>query len=207
VAKRVFEPAGHKVDYQILSWARAIEDARQGKFVGIIGAARRDAPDFVFPSEELGMSRTAFVVRKSDKWEFGGVDGLKGRTLGVIRDYSYSERLDAWVEANKANEQRIQVTSGDNALDLNLRKLQRGRIDTVMDGEWVLEYTLASLKLDKELRIAGADENADPVYIAFSPANPKSKEYAQLLAEGIARLRASGELAAILTKYGVNDWK
>jgi polar amino acid transport system substrate-binding protein len=45
------------------------------------------------------------------------------------------------------------------------------------------------------------------VYIAFSPGNPKSQEYAQILSKGIQQLRASGELATILKKYGMSDWK
>jgi len=45
------------------------------------------------------------------------------------------------------------------------------------------------------------------LFIAFSPKNPKSQEYAKLLSEGTAALRASGELRKILAKYGLSDWR
>jgi polar amino acid transport system substrate-binding protein len=47
----------------------------------------------------------------------------------------------------------------------------------------------------------------NPLYIAFSPSDPRSPAYAALLSEGVVRLRASGRLAAILARYGLADWE
>jgi polar amino acid transport system substrate-binding protein len=61
---------------------------------------------------------------------------------------------------------------------------------------------------DKDrFRSAGTFGAPSKIYIAFSPANHKSKEYARILSEGIVSLRASGELKEILGKYGLDDWK
>jgi polar amino acid transport system substrate-binding protein len=207
IVKKVFEPAGHQIDYQLLNWARALDEVRAGKISGVVGAAKGDAGDLVFPDEELGASVSAFVALKTDTWNFNGPDSLNGKVLGCIRDYSYGTTIDPYIEANKNDPNKIQVASGDNALELNLRKLQKGRLGAVVDGEAVLQYNLTRLGLDGELRLAGSDNNPDPVYIAFAPGNPKSKEYAELLSKGIAELRAKGQLKEILTKYGVKDWK
>ena len=32
IAKAIFEPAGHKIEYQILTWARAKVEASEGSF-------------------------------------------------------------------------------------------------------------------------------------------------------------------------------
>lgn len=207
IAKKVFEAAGHPIDYQILNWARAIEETRAGKFTGIVGAAKGDAEDFVFPEEALGASINVFAVRKADTWTYDGIPSLSGRSLGAVRDYSYGDVIDKYIEANKGSATKIQVASGDNALEINLRKLQKGRLDTVVEGDYVLKYTLAKLGMDNDIKVAGADAEADPIYIAFSPANPKSQEYAALLTKGLAELRASGQLQEILGKYGLKDWK
>jgi polar amino acid transport system substrate-binding protein len=135
VVKRVFEPAGHNIDYQVLNWARAIEESRQGKHTGIIGAIKSDAEDFVFPANELSQSINVYATRSDDSWTFTGVTSLAGRTLGVIRDYSYGEELDAYIKKNLTNKKRLQVASGDNALELNFRKLLKKRIDTVLEGK------------------------------------------------------------------------
>ncbi|CAK0741771.1 Transporter substrate-binding domain-containing protein [Gammaproteobacteria bacterium] len=207
IAKKIFEAAGHQVDYQTLNWARAIEETRAAKFNGIVGASKGDAPDFIFPMEKLGISVYAFAVRKDNSWSFTGMDSLNGKVLGVIRNYSYGDTLNAYVEANKNDQKKIQISSGDSALEINLRKLNKGRLDAVVEGLAVLTYTIGKLGLDQEVKIAGTDATADPVFIAFTPAHPKSHEYADLLSKGIMTLRTNGQLKEILTKYGQNDWQ
>lgn len=205
IARKVFEGAGHQVDYQILNWARAIEETRAGHFTGIIGTSRGDAPDFVFPGIHQGRSVNAFAALATDGWTYAGIDSLKGRVLGVVRDYSYGEEIDAYIKVHLKDPARIQVTSGDNALELNLRKMQKGRINTVVEGEAVLKYNLQLLGLDKDMKMAGADSLADPIFVAFSPANPNSAGYAALLSKGMEELKASGELSNILAKYGLSE--
>lgn len=95
IAKEIFESAGHQIDYQTLNWARAIEETRAGKFNGIVGAAKGDAPDFIFPTEALGVSVNAFVTGKDNSWTFTGIESLNGKTLGVIRNYSYGDTINA----------------------------------------------------------------------------------------------------------------
>jgi polar amino acid transport system substrate-binding protein len=45
------------------------------------------------------------------------------------------------------------------------------------------------------------------VYIAFSPGNKNSIDYAQILSDGILEMRSNGHLGRILFKYGLQDWK
>jgi polar amino acid transport system substrate-binding protein len=43
--------------------------------------------------------------------------------------------------------------------------------------------------------------------VAFSPAIKESARYAEILTKEMKAMRASGELAAILGRYAVDDWK
>jgi polar amino acid transport system substrate-binding protein len=45
------------------------------------------------------------------------------------------------------------------------------------------------------------------LYVAFSPHNPNSKVYAEILSKKMIDLRKSGKLAKILAPYGLKDWK
>ena len=66
------------------------------------------------------------------------------------------------------------------------------------DGEW----------MTYDYRKPEANEDApDSIFVAFSPANAKSKDYAQILGQGMDELRRSGKLKAILSKYGMEDWQ
>jgi polar amino acid transport system substrate-binding protein len=206
IAQKVLGEAGHTVEYSNMPWSRAIEESRRGKFGGIVGAARDDAPDFVFPGAPLGISGSVFAVKKGDAWKYAGVDSLSGVSVGVIQDYSYAEDFDAYAEANAKDSKRIQVATGETALSTNIRKLEAGRIGALLEDKAVLEYQLSQEGKMGIFDYAGGLEEAE-VFIAFSPAHAASKDYAKLLGEGVTKLRASGELAAILARYGLKVWQ
>ncbi|SFV56538.1 ABC transporter, periplasmic domain [hydrothermal vent metagenome] len=76
----------------------------------------------------------------------------------------------------------------------------------MVEDPYVLEYYFKIKNSHIPFKIAGSTY-ADNVYLAFSPNNPHSKEYAKILSEGINTLRKSGELDKILAKYGLHDWE
>ncbi|HYX39072.1 MAG TPA: transporter substrate-binding domain-containing protein [Oligoflexus sp.] len=206
IAKAVFERAGHKIDYQSLNWARAVEETRQGKFMAIVGGLKTDAPDFVYPDVAVGSSQSCFFTKADSKWTYEGVKSLESMKLGVVKSYSFGDTLDPYIKANARNPKRIDYVSGDTALDLNIKKLLSNRIGVVLDDSAVIGYELKGRGLTDGVKVAGCDQ-AKEIFMAFSPQHPKAKEYAALLTSGIAKLRASGELNTIMARYGLKDWK
>jgi polar amino acid transport system substrate-binding protein len=206
IAQKVLGEAGHAIDYRTMPWSRAIEEARRGKFDAIVGAAQGDAPDFVFPSVKLGVSSNVLMVKTGSPWRYTDMGSLATVSLGTIRDYSYGDELDAYIGEHEKDPKRVQIASGDNALETNFKKLDAGRIDVLVEDRNVVEYHLAGSGQAAGFSAAG-DLGEDDLYIAFSPATPGAAEYAKLIAEGVRRLRASGELAAILARYGLKDWQ
>ena len=206
IAQKVLGSAGHTVDYKNMPWSRAIDEARKGKFDAIVGAAKDDAPDFVFPNKPLGVSVSVFAIRKGESWKYTGVESLAGQSVGVIQDYTYEDEFDAYVAANSKDSSKVQVAAGETALSTNIKKLEAKRISALVEDESVLNYGLAQEGKSGAFSIAG-DLGASEIYIAFSPAKKESADYAKLLSDGIDKLRASGELKAILAKYGLEDWK
>jgi len=206
IAKKVFGAKGHKVVYKELPWSRAVKTCRKGDLTGILGAAFGDAKDFVFPKEELAKLENFAFVLKDSTWDYKNADSLKEVKLGVIQDYDYGVATMKYLKANKGSKM-IQYVSGNDPLKKNIKKLKAKRIDALIEVKPVFDYVVKELGWSDAFKAAGSDGEADPVYIAFSPANPKSKEYAKILSDGIVELRKSGELAKILGEYGQKDWK
>lgn len=207
IAKAVFEPLGHKVVYSTTPWDKALAECRTGKCTGVIGASTDDAPDLVYPVEELGQSIQFFCVKAGSPWKYAGPASLKAVKLGIIKDYAYFKELDDYIKANPAG---VVFGTGDAPLEMNLTRLAQGELGAVVDDRSVLKYTLARMSLQGKVTIAPAAAEATKparLYIAFSPKNPKSGEYARTLADGLAELRKSGQLQKILAKYGLTDWK
>lgn len=206
IAATIFKAKGHTVDYRVMPWTRAIQDARTGKYNGIIGAGKEDAPDFVFPAEEAALMKNALFGKSGMTWRYTGIDSLNEKTLGVVKGYTYTEEIDSYIKANEKKSQRIQVASGETALDSNVKKLISGRIDVIIEDANVMGHYLKKNALENEVQEVG-EMPTDKLFIAFSPSNPLSQNYAGMISEGLVQLRNSGELKRILEKYGLKDWK
>jgi polar amino acid transport system substrate-binding protein len=192
------------VKYKVVPWKRAIVEARKGNYNAIIGAFKEDAPDFVFPEEEFGMSRFAFFVKKGTKYKYSELKSLLKMKIGLIKGYSYGEKEDKFF---KENQKIIQYAHGSDPLSQNIKKLLHGRITVVGEDPNVFLEKAAGMGVADQIINVGDTGTANKIYIAFSPKNPKSKEYAKILTEGIRKLKKSGELKKILTKYGLEYWK
>jgi len=204
IAEHVFSNAGHTVIYKILPWSRAIKLSREGEITGIIGAFVGDAPDFIFPENELLMiSGNTFFVAKESTFVYQNISSLADVQLGAIRDYDYGELLNDYIKKGK----NVQILSGENPLERMIQMLLIGRVDVVIEAAPVLWHTAAKMNVKDKLKAAGRASDAEKCYIAFSPKNAKSKEYAKILSDGIDGLRRSGELNKILNTYGIEDWK
>lgn len=205
VLRKVFEPQGYKLDIQLQSWVKAIAATRTNESNALMGASPIDGPDFIFPKQPLGLMRNAFFVRRDSKWSYQGAASLAGQKIGVINSYTYGEGIDPLIKQKHTS---FYVVSGKQPLESVVRMAHTGRLDAFVESPDILPHTTAQTKKYlRHFRFAGWVEIAEPeLYVLFSPKNPKSKVYAQILDEGITKLRASGELKRILDRYEVYDW-
>lgn len=204
VAQEIFKENGIDVVYKVVPWTRAIDEVRKGKYNATVGGYIDDTPDFIFPEHAMAKSVDAFYIKQDGPldWSYKGVSSLETVSIGVIRDYSYGAIVDQYISDHKKDSSRIQFASGDNALEQNVKKLLAGRIQVVVeDGDVMQRFLTASNQKDK-IKMVGHDEGEN-VYIAFSPNEAHSKQYAEMLSEGIARYEQSGRLQAIKAKYDV----
>ncbi len=207
IAARAFASAGHRFSYKTMPWARALADANSGKITGVFGASPEEAKDLLYPKQPLAQSRNVLAVPAGSPFIWTSVKSLEPFALGIIQDYSYGATLDAYIKAHLKNPNRIQVLSGDTPLLGNLRKLQAARIGATVDDVNVLTYTLAVENLTATIRLVDMADTPSPLFIGLSPKPAQAAAYAALLDSTVAALRASGELEAILARYGLKDWE
>lgn len=207
LATRIFTAAGHKVDYQLMPWERAIADVRAGKFDCIVGAYKDDAPDFIFPSVPLGRDQQGFFRADGEDWQYD-IGTLSQQRLAVIGGYSYDDggELDTYIKLHERSA-GVHVSKGDAPLARNIRMLVAGRVDVAVSSIPVMQAKLNELKLTGKVQQADTLGQPLDVYIACAPGKILSKTYTELLAKGVQALRTSGELQTILRKYGLTDWQ
>lgn len=203
LADAALVPAGFTVDYKLQPWNRALDGVSRGRIDGAVGAYAGDAPDALVQRLPLGLSVNVAVVQGGRDWRYQSPASLAGKTIGLIKHYTYGEAIDGFA---RAHPRQIDLASGDYALRANLRKLIAGRIDLLIEDRNVLGYNLEDLQLADKVAIAGTVSAGDAVYIALNRKMPRAAEVNERLADTLVAMRADGRLGGLLAKYAVRDW-
>lgn len=206
IAREIFHEAGYEVNYKIDNWARVVDEVRSGQIDGLVGAARADAPGFVFTAEPFGRSQNFFWAMKDSSFHYTDHQSLKGKKVGVINSYTYGDEVDAYV---KKKDPSFVVISGNDALEKIVKMISAHRLDAFVENPNVLAFALKNDPVMFHSLKAVSKNIADnqDLFIAFSPKGKNSKKYAELLSQGLPKLKKSGKLKAILARYKIKEWK
>jgi polar amino acid transport system substrate-binding protein len=202
IAREAFGLAGVDVEYVNMSWARAIQQARDGYIDGVVGALHGDAPDFVFPEEASGHTTTVLYTHPDNSWQYSGTDSLSNLTLLAINGYSYSPELDAYIAEHRDDPEKVWILSGPAPLNRAIELLDKHRSDVFPEDRDVMEWALQAQGNRIALRITNVMHQS-PIYVAFSPGEPDSEELSDLLSQGTRALKRSGRIAQIMARYGL----
>ena len=205
IFNEIFKTNDKKVAYKIADWTEAINMTRAGKNDVLVAATVGDAPDLIFPKNEIGDSRLCFYANNSVRWKYKGLENLSKVKLGIVKSYSYGEKLDDYIKKNQDNANRIDFTFGNAPLEAMSKKLIHQKIDLIVENEYVMSHFLNTTKQNTLFKNIGCEETVK-LYMAFSPKNPEAEKLAQDFDQGIQELRKNGRLKEILQKYSINDW-
>ncbi len=208
IAKAALESSGHKVDYALMPWTDALAATRAGTVTAAVGATHEEAGDLIYPKTPMGLSSPTLVIRKGKEtkdFKITNLESLKSLRFGSIKDYFYSDAVNAFIDANKGSPNMVQV-SGDDVTEELVNLLIDGKIDAMVEDSNVIDFLLES-KGYRNLFTYHSLGDQSEVSIGFSPKDPNSATYVKLIDTKMVELRKSGQLATILAKYGVRDWQ
>lgn len=205
ICKAIYGPLGITLDYQVLPWAEAVKAARAGEIDGVIGADPTEGAGLVFPKESINALRIALFGKKGINWKLENPGSYAKVRIGVVPGYAYWEGLDTYIKSAKPP--KIMVFEGDSPTVDAIKKLNAGEIDLFPENLIVFGWNARALGLKTSDFTPCYINTGDDIYVAFTPKSDKSKRWTSQFDEGIARLRKTGELKKILTRYGLEDWK
>jgi polar amino acid transport system substrate-binding protein len=204
----IFGEAGYEVDYQLVPWKRALEDARTGVIDSVIGATRSEAEGLKIPVESLGKARTFLFTLKNHPWKYKGAQSLEMVRLTGILGYDYGSEVSGYLEKHRFDPERVDLMGGLNAFEKNLWKLERGVVDVIPEDPDVFHSQIQLLGRDpKNFRVAGELQDEFEVFLAFSECAGSGENLVKIWDEGVQRIRENGTLEKILGRYGLSDWK
>lgn len=206
------EPAGYAIEllvevfgdvhYTMLPWQESLSNVTKGKADAVIGAAKDEAPDLVFPSEPVAHVDYGVFTLADHPFVYSP-ETLKSARWAVIKGYSYWPALDALVAAGAPN---VTVFGGANALADAVEALHEGRIDLFPESKPVFAWAVQEQEYSVDSFTSCHSEDGGFIYVAFTK-DAHGQELALRWDTQIAALRASDKLPAILARYNVPDWK
>jgi polar amino acid transport system substrate-binding protein len=199
---------GHTIDYKTMPWDDAVASSRKGDIDCVVGALKSDAEGFMFPDEPWGESLNGIFALEDLQWEYNGIESFSTVRVAVISGYSYSEEIDAYVEQYKDDPSKVVVVNSVGRALMNaVSRLVSKKADVVIEDVNVAASTFKRMQMSDRMKSVGVIGEAEPLYIACTPANPRGKQFAEMFSKGTVELRSSGKLQEILEKYGLEDWK
>lgn len=201
IANEAFKMSGDKIDYRIMEWSHALDDASNGKIDGVIAVTKEEAPGFIFPQHAPAMATDSFWASKKSNWTFNGIDSLKDRLLLVFKGYSYVEPLKTYIAENINNPERIKVLESKSGRDETVKILLSNDKAVLIDESAAMEYFVNSINKMDQFNEFYSGLPPQNIYIAFSPKNPKSEQYAKILSHQLLKMINSGEYQKLVQKY------
>jgi polar amino acid transport system substrate-binding protein len=207
LAREIFQAAGYMVEYRVVNFAVLKRMLHDGSATAVPGAASDLGGVLLLPSLAQGNSANAVAVRRSAGFSYKMPDDFAPFRLGVMKDYNYGGAVQKYIDQHLAEPDRVQVLSGFGYSQLvqGLRQVQMGGLDLLLDDHNVLRWQLRRLSLDRDIEAVSLGDAAD-LFIGLSRSDPRATSLAQLLDEGMSKMRNNGRLHVILARYGLEEF-
>lgn len=210
VLTAIYEPAGYKLKFHRVPYDKGIRDTEQGIYDGMPMLNSRSSEKMVISTEPCGVLIQNFYVKKGDPWKYEGLKSLESIKVGSVLGYNYSA-LDPDYEAylhkySKTDPKKVFYAETENPSLANLKKILEGKITTFNESSYVIDYLSLKEGLTGQFSIAGTLGVLEN-YMGISPKRRDAHKLAGIFDHGIKKLKSTGQLDTILSKYGLTDWK
>jgi len=208
VVKEIAKDHKIKLTFSLTPLARALSLAQKGKVDILLALTPQHITDYQLQQSLLsfGGLYNDFYVTTKKQWHFQGISNLeihlnKGAILGTINGYQYGNKIDRML---RDNSEHVFSASGNSPLTKQLKMLQMGRLDILLDSRFTVQYQLSKMP-NNSIIYAGTQGNFTPLFLGFSPLVDKG--LVSVFDQGLKSLRQDGRLEKILVKYGIQDWQ
>ncbi len=198
--EKILKSKGHSLNYKIQIWSTALSESREGKIDGVIGGTESDATKLTMIKPSFAIGKNCFFAKPGMDWKYSGVESLKGKKLGVVADYTYTDKdIDDYISKERAKS--VFAVTGENVVNQNLEKLNKGEIDLYIEDINVVKYYVKK-NLKMRFNPVGCLQEVD-ISVLVSESSKNNSVLRKILEEGIKELQSSGEIEKLKTEYNL----
>lgn len=199
IIRAAYKTQGYTVKMEFVPWARAKSLTIEGKFDILPDCwMNEDNKKTMLFSEPYAVNVVRFIKNVDDPFEYKGMESLKGKKIGTIRGYSYSDDF---------KEPKDFVRDDVADLLTNIKKVIAKRVDLTLEDEIVAKVQIAKNDpaLLSQIKFVENAFDSKNLYVSAGLANPRHQEIIGAFNKGLAEIKANGEFAKILDSYGIKD--
>lgn len=197
IIRAAFETQGYTITLNYKLWSDALDGVKEGKYDILVGAwFTKERTKYLIYSDPYSFIRIKFAKRKGDTFEYMGISSLRGKKIGIIKDFGYSDKFN-----NATNFIKV----GADSITQNFRKLVNGEIDLTLEDETV---AIAKIKKSNPDLLKYIEFTKTPLtkrgnYVVSGLKNPRHKELIHAFNIGLDAIKANGLYEEIMRKYGI----
>lgn len=192
-----------EISYQ--PWLRALREVQAGKKDGLLTPTVPGFPQFLYHEEAVGYQEYCIYSNRSSKWSYHTNSDLLGKRLAYLEESGFGS-LDDYIAKHSQKIVTTKFTGDDNYPGRIFQFLSYKRTDAVIITSDVYEFSVKRKEIPDEFAVAGC-LGKEKMAVGLTKVDEKrSRLIGKALDHGIRTLRKSGQLQAILTKYGLIDW-
>jgi len=198
IVEKVAAELGIKIDYKLMPFYKLLQEAKDGKIDAAMPIIKKKGRlEYLFyPENGIWVEENYLVTLDKHGINYSGdLDNLKNYPIGVVKEYSYGDKLDKAID-----EKKIQTTTyiGNRML---FEQLKNGALKMVVGNKHTSQYFKRILNID-DLILLDPYISKDMLYLTFSKKRQGYEELAKRFSDGIERFRRSEEFKKMLDKYG-----
>lgn len=197
IINQAMKGQNYELGVDFIPWDRAMKDTKASRTDILLGVwfSEARAKDYYY-SDPYFTNRIILIKLSDNKFEYEGLESLKDKKVGTLRNYYYSK---SFIDAN--NFKKLESSN----LISNLKKLAAGRIDFAVADEYVARYVISD-KMPKTKGTFDFTKNSieeKPLHITVSRSNPKGKELISNFNKALKKMQENGSYDRIIKDYGL----
>ena len=176
-------------------WKRAMVMIKEGDADGLfsINYSKERAIFAHYPQHAIANSPWVIWVRDKDNLGIKSLEDLKGKTIGIVRGYSYTSEFFDFIKTQASSDE---VTSDEQ----NFLKLHAERVDAIVAELGNGLYILNKLGYQNISPLLDAPIKTDGLYIIFNKTNI-SKTFADAFSTELGKFKSDPLYKKLYDKY------
>lgn len=189
--------AGYAATVSIMPWARALALTYAGNADGIVAVwATRERRQNLVLSDAYLSNRMVLLHMHGKYADRKTLADLSGLTVGVGRNYDYSDAFSSSTNFNRRPADRVLQ---------NLHKLSVGRVDLVLEDDRIAQYNLTRYRDEipalGEIELIKPPLFVLPLYFGVSRKHADAEVIVARFNDALKKMQANGTMDAILSRF------